>query len=115
MTNGNKRVLFRIRGNAAIERTSALKNSLLKLLDDNTIESLQIDGSEISAIDLSFLQIIVSACRSFSRAGKKLQVVNPSSALSHTMELSGFSHQIHCKDCPMKKCALLNPVQKEGV
>ncbi|NPV00730.1 MAG: STAS domain-containing protein [Brevinematales bacterium] len=115
MTNANKRILFRIRGNATIERTSALKNSLLKLLNDSTIESLQIEGSEIAAADLSFLQVIVSACRSFARAGKRLEVVNPSPALSHTMELSGITHLVHCGDCPMKSCTLLNPARKEGV
>ena len=111
---GERKVIFRIRGNATIERASALRDALLKLLADSTVTAVQIEGSEIVHADLSFLQILISACRSYLREAKPLEIVNFPRDVLHLFAISGFRRHLICEACHHDACIFQHMLGEAG-
>lgn len=61
-----------LNGEATIESAVELKNVLLKAMESS--DDIIINIESLTAIDLSFLQLLCSACRSCLKLGKKLSL-----------------------------------------
>lgn len=80
-------------GECVIEYADELKNGLMNALDEKSVDV--IDLSRVERVDLSGIQILVSALATASGAGHDFHIVgNPAAAVDEMMSLSGYRSYI---------------------
>ncbi len=70
-----------------INGLAELKDLLTPLIE--TGEDIELDGSAVSSLDTSGLQLIIAAHLSLSKKGKILTLKNPSEAINKAIDISG--------------------------
>lgn len=86
-------------GELAVRQVAALREELLTALDGHGRLTLRL--TNVSEVDLAFLQMLCSAHRYASSSRKELNVVgDPERVFAGTLELAGFARHVGCVyDC----------------
>lgn len=93
-TNENL-VVLRLGGEALIESAVELKDALLKTLEQG--DNILVDIGNVTAADLSFLQLLCSAHRSCLKSEKKMRLggIRPA-AYDRIVKNAGYSRRRGC-------------------
>lgn len=90
-----KTAIVKLEGSLSIERADELKKMLCAGLDG--AETLMLDFKEVTKIDLSFLQLLCSLCRTAAgtKTGLKWRGTAPD-ILQKTVAEAGYNHSRGC-------------------
>ena len=90
-------------GELAIQRAVALRESLMdRLLTGNAID---LDLSNVTAIDVSGLQLLCSMHRTARNAGGDIRIASPlSAAVAQMVESAGFARRHVCRSNSSSRC-----------
>ena len=89
MSNRKAKRILRFDGSLTVSRAASVRSALLGALDAGP--SISIDCGGADEIDVSFIQLLVSARRSAAARGKTLSLVSPANgALLQALERGGF-------------------------
>ncbi|MBF0342811.1 MAG: STAS domain-containing protein [Nitrospirae bacterium] len=75
-----------------IQNAIEIRDSLLKAI--GSVEHTVLDMKNVTAVDVSFLQIIVSALYTASTLKKNISIVNIAQSFMDVVEKSGFTHVV---------------------
>ena len=91
-----------LRGDCLVGRVRVLHQLLVKYLDEG-VGRLEIDTADVDRCDLSFFQLICSACRGFSDKNQTVIFPNPlPAAVVDQFKKAGF--EAACTDCSRQVC-----------
>lgn len=82
-------VVVTVRGELDIGSAPVLREALLRLIADDAVPDLVVDGSGVAFVDSSGLAVLLMASRRWSSAGKRVVLRRPSKALRRIVELTG--------------------------
>ncbi len=95
----DKKKILSINGSVTIENANALKKVLIDLMDQT--DSLLINISDISEVDVTFLQLLCSAHKTMISRNRTLTISERCPESFHkTISNSGYSQH---KGCPLDK------------
>jgi anti-anti-sigma regulatory factor len=99
-------------GECTLDRAVELKAVLLEALKDGG--DLLLNLEKVTAVDLSFLQLLCSAHRAALNNGNGFALCpSPSTALIEAAESAGFFRNMGCQDAPNKECLFME-VMRDG-
>jgi len=101
---GDREVLV-IAGELNIEHAQALKETLLQSLGGTGPLLLNLEN--VTAIDLSCLQLLCAAHRSWLTANRKLAIASCSGVFSQTARDAGYSREMGCSIDADRSCLWL--------
>jgi anti-anti-sigma regulatory factor len=94
---------LKVCGNLTVENAEELK-ALLNKLNEGT-DHLSLDFSEIEAIDIAGLQLLCSAHKTWSRAGKNVAcTMGTLDALARVAKETGYSRKEGCMPLSGEQC-----------
>jgi ABC-type transporter Mla MlaB component len=95
-----------IEGECTLDRAVEIKSQLLEALQDGGDLILNLD--KVTAVDLSFLQLLCAAHRAALRSGKCFAIHPPHSApFIEAAEGAGFFRTMGCQDALDKECLFM--------
>lgn len=95
--------MLELAGKLTIARASELAASIGQSLAEEEHEVV-LDLEKVTAVDVSFLQILCAAHRTARRDGKSLSVVAASPELLRIVRTAGFERRQPCKRCAGDTC-----------
>jgi anti-anti-sigma regulatory factor len=99
-------------GECTLDRAVELKSAMLEALGDGG--HLALDLEQVTAVDLSFLQILCSAHQTTLNCGQRFILCpRPSTAFIEAAEGAGFFRSMGCRDTLNEEC-LFTEVIKNG-
>lgn len=100
---GGKAGVLRLEGDITIQQAEELKENIIQGL--GSVDKLYVDSSNVSAIDLSGLQLLCAAHRAAITLGKTFHLAEPvSSDLRRSAEAAGFARHTGCMLDAAKTC-----------
>jgi anti-anti-sigma regulatory factor len=93
--DGKTMKTLKISGRLTVEEASAVREQLLAALEGS--QELQVDLSEVTAVDLAGLQILCSSHQGAELAGKRFQLADGGNPIFRkAMAEAGFQRHIGC-------------------
>ena len=97
------KAILSLDGKLTVDRAADLKDALLKSLKKS--DTIEINLTKVSSIDLSCLQLLCSAHRSAAKEGKVLAVKDPASPVFlDARKNAGFMYSKPCRFVTMEDC-----------
>lgn len=78
-----------VRGELDIGSAPVLREALLRLIADDEVPDVVVDGSEVTFVDSSGLAVLLMASRRWASVDKRIVLRRPSKALLRIVELTG--------------------------
>lgn len=78
-----------VRGELDIGSAPVLREALLRLIAEDAVPDVVVDGSAVTFVDSSGLAVLLMAARRWSASGKQLVLRKPSRSLWRIVEMTG--------------------------